>query len=100
MKSIILLIGAAVAIKYRPPAGSNPWHLDAGAINDKATETDYPVDYVVPNFGKDEEIARIQSLYTAHPKNKDWKFVAKKDRPDEPKRDYFVPNFGVDEDIK
>ena len=62
---------------------------------------DHPVDYFVPNFGVDHDIASTQDNI----KNTEAKlghklaYVPKKDRPAEPPRDYFVPNFGVDHDI-
>ena len=44
----------ALKMKYRPLAGTAPWHKDAEA--NSWVKPDWKVDYFVPNFGLDEEM--------------------------------------------
>ena len=52
MKFILLIaVSATKATKYRPPAGSNPWHDEPIEV-----KPEFKHDYVVPNFGVDSDI--------------------------------------------
>ena len=95
--TLLILIGSTKA--YRPPEGSNPWHKNLDEIDRIKNDLPYTSNYVVPNFGPDEDIERIQRFMEEAPGNKDWKVVPKNERPKDHPTDYVVPNFGVDEDI-
>jgi len=62
----------------------------------------HPMDYFVPNFGVDGNIAStFESLAVAEKiTGHHWQWVDPKDRPKPPPVDYKVPNFGEDADIK
>jgi len=65
-------------------------------------KTPYPMDYFVPNFGRDKDInTSFSSLdwaekNTGHNWKIDWDAIKAK----KPAKDYPVPNFGIDEDVK
>jgi len=59
----------------------------------------YPIDYVVPNFGVDSEIADHDSNLKKTETLLGRKFNPKLKEDPHP-TDYKVPNFGVDQDIK
>ena len=47
----------AQAIKFRPYAGTAPWHKEAADIEETSeVKPDWPVDYFVPDFGVDEDM--------------------------------------------
>ena len=61
----------------------------------------HPVDYFVPNFGTDRDIAVTQQNLRDSERalNHKWNVVPKKLRPAPHPVDYFVPNFGLDHDV-
>ena len=79
--------------------------IDAGCVNElnslPTTKPPYPMDYPVPNFGMDEEIATsIKNSELAQKEhNHDWVIPDKKSLPPPPPMNYFVPNFGLDKEI-
>ena len=57
----------------------------------------HPVDYVVPNFGQDEDVKTTLKFAQDAEADLDHKWVIPEgDPPAGPPMDYFVPNFGVD----
>ena len=58
MKYSLLLLSSASAIKFRPPAGSNPWHKDVS--EGTWFKPDWDINYFVPDFGVDPEIIATQ----------------------------------------
>ena len=58
----------------------------------------YPVDYVVPNWGQDEDVKSTLAFAQAAESEEGITWVPSA-APATPKRGYFVPNFGVDHDI-
>jgi hypothetical protein len=62
----------------------------------------HPMNYFVPNFGRDRLINETDGSLDWAQKNlkHTWVPTLKSDLPKGPPKDYFVPNFGVDEDIK
>ena len=68
----------------------------------KAKKDPYPMDYKVPNFGIDQDVATTQASIAQQEKRrgKVWVAKLKKDVPKGHPVDYFVPNFGVDSDVK
>lgn len=44
------------AIKFRPPEGSVPWH-EAAKKPEVTDPKDHDINYFIPNFGGDGEIA-------------------------------------------
>ena len=59
----------------------------------------WPVNYFVPNFGKDHEIINTEKNIADTEKNMGKKMAAQWGKPVEPPRGYFIPNFGMDKDI-
>ena len=59
----------------------------------------YPMNYVVPNFGVDQEIKDHDANIAIVEKELGHVFTPK-EAEDGPAKDYKVPNFGVDQDIK
>ena len=51
----ILLVASANAIQYRPYPGTAPWYKEA--TESTWITPDWEVDYKVPNFGPDTDIA-------------------------------------------
>jgi len=84
-------------------AESDPICSTAGCnyAKDKG-KTPYPMDYFVPNFGRDRDINTSFNNLDWAEKNVGHKWVVdfKKMKEKGPPKDYPVPNFGVDEDIK
>ena len=50
------LLESTSAIKFRPPEGTVPWHEEA-KLPEWKDPKDHDIDYFVPNFGMDTEIA-------------------------------------------
>lgn len=59
----------------------------------------HPMDYFVPNFGRDHVIEQNHASLDWAENNLKHKWDYKKGEKGPPK-DYFVPNFGVDQDIR
>ena len=71
MKQIILAISALLAsaegasirpyslVQYRPTAEAAPWYKEQ-STGDTWMDPKWPVNYAVPNFGKDHEIISTQ----------------------------------------
>ena len=59
----------------------------------------WPVNYVVPNFGKDHEIISTEKTIAETEKTMGSKMNAAWGKPVDPPRGYFIPNFGMDKDI-
>jgi hypothetical protein len=84
-------------------AKSDPICSSAGcnyaSTKGKAT---HPMNYFVPNFGRDHLINQTDGSLEWAQKNlkHTWVPVLKKDLPDGPPKDYKVANFGVDQDVK
>lgn len=80
---------------------SDPICSSAGCnyASEKGPKT-HPMDYFVPNFGKDHQIKQThESLdWAENSLRHRWVYV-KPDPKKDPPKDYFVPNFGVDEDV-
>lgn len=55
MAVLALFTSQAVAIKYRPPAGTVPWGSDA-TLPEWRDPQDHKVNYFIPNFGEDSDI--------------------------------------------
>jgi len=80
-------------------AESDPICSSAGCTQyEHPKKKGYPMDYFVPNFGKDHEIGTTDESLSIAEKQLKHKFVIN-DAPKSDKKDYFVPNFGVDKDI-
>ena len=83
-------------------AESDPICSSAGCNHpsQKGAKT-HPVDYFVPNFGKDQHIKESDASLEWAQKNLKhvWNYVPKKEEKGPP-MDYPVPNFGMDPDIK
>jgi len=62
----------------------------------------HPMNYFVPNFGRDHDINDSLAHTSQSEANLDhqWNPVPKKDQPKGHPTDYKVANFGVDEDVK
>jgi len=82
---------------------SDPVCSSAGCnyASEKGKKT-HPMNYFVPNFGRDGTINQsFDSLAWAEKEqNHKWVVDPNWKKKKGPKLDYFVPNFGVDEDIK
>ena len=69
----------ATKINYRPPEGATPWHK--AATHSSWDEPTWKVDYFVPNFGRDSDVAdSLNHLNEAQGKLGTW---------DLPKDDWF-----------
>jgi len=83
---------------------SDPICSSAGCAGPKATKgaATHPMNYFVPNFGRDHLINQTDASLDWAEKNlkHTWVPVLKDDLPKGPPKNYFVPNFGVDEDVK
>ena len=88
----------AVKSKFRPLPGTAPWYKEA--TKSTWVKPDWPVDYVVPNFGQDKTIKEsIKNMEAAEEQLKH-KMQATFKPPKGHPIDYKVPNFGQDNDIK
>ena len=68
--------------------------------DDNKPPTDYPINYEVPNFGQDTDVATtLRNAGDAEKELGHFWDAAKKPAKPHP-TDYFVPNFGQDEDVK
>jgi hypothetical protein len=87
-------------LQYRPIAGSVPWHL--AVTTPEFENPGHPVNYVVPDFGVDQDIKNVSGAIAQSEKklNKTLKasFGATASTVATP-RDYVVPDYGVDRDI-
>ena len=97
--AIVALICASQAIRMRDDPICSSTGCDTLHYKDEG-ETEYPRDYVVPDYGADPEIAATASNLAAAETSvghtyglKTWK------APDGPPSNYVVPNFGIDNDI-
>lgn len=100
--AVMLLVNGSGAVKLeREPLFSAPQRNDWAFETAKKTGPDHPVDYAVPDFGMDKEIANTQkSIADAErAKNHELTFKSGPPPPEHPK-DYYVPDFGVDHDVK
>ena len=81
---------------YRPfTNGRTPWYK----THPRHAAIGHPVDYKVPNFGVDADIASsLEHLKNAEAKYGKMKKISYKKQP-LPYKVYTVPNFGVDPDI-
>jgi hypothetical protein len=81
--------------------GSDPICSTAGCTQYKhpSQAASYPMDYTVPNFGADSEMADFKSNLEKTEALLGKKFNPSKKEDPHPV-DYKVPNFGVDQDIK
>ena len=55
MAALALTMEDVYGKSFRPPAGTAPWHEEKREW--KWHKPDYPMNYVVPNFGIDHDIA-------------------------------------------
>ena len=97
--AVIALIANTSAIALtREPLLSNSNDLE---VHQRPAYADYPIDYVVPDFGKSHEIIYTENniknaeALLAHPLAAKWGETKNPVNP----RDYFVPDFGLDQDI-
>ena len=89
----------AMKLKYRPLAGTAPWHKDAEA--NSWVKPTWDVDYFVPNFGVDPEVSNIAASIAETEKLMGKTFDLPSEESQKPayKTGYTVPNFGTDHDI-
>ncbi len=85
----------AIKQKYRPPAGSNPWHHDASRPTWEVP--DWNVNYHVPSYGQDNDLRLTNMNLKKAEQELNHKMVIKK--PKTHPMNYKVPNFGKDSDI-
>ena len=55
MAAIAVSTASAVKLGYRPYPGSVPWG-DSATLPEWVAPKDHPVNYFVPNFGKDNDM--------------------------------------------
>jgi hypothetical protein len=87
----------AMKQKYRPTPNSAPWHKAV-----KRTSWDsptWPVNYKVPDFGVDEDIANTSTNLAGSEKLLKTQLHADFKAAASIPRDYFVPDFGLDHDV-
>jgi len=96
--TLALLTNEVKAVKYRPPAGSNPWHKSASL--GELVDPKYPINYFVPNFGVDREIKWSNDNLAEAEKKVGKKMTASFKKPPSHPMDYKVPDFGQDSDIR
>jgi hypothetical protein len=78
---------------------SDPICSSAGCTQYEHPKTKgYPMDYFVPNFGKDHDIGTTDTSLSIAEKQLGHKLTINA-LPKSDAKDYFVPNFGVDKDI-
>lgn len=87
----------AIKQKYRPPAGSNPWHHDASVPTWE--RPDWNVNYPVQSYGEDTEMRHTRKNLKLAEKEVGHKMKASFKKPPSHPMNYKVPNFGVDEDV-
>jgi hypothetical protein len=83
MAALVLTLEQAIAVygkntDYRPPAGTAPWHEEKREW--RWHKPDYPIDYKVPNFGIDHDIAVSQQNLEVAEKTLKQKFNPKKNK--------------------
>jgi len=94
--------GSLVQLDSEVETESDPICSSAGCTHPKrANAATHPMDYFVPNFGKDENVKHTWSSLDWAEKSLKHKFnpTLKGDTPDGPPKDYFVPDFGLEEDV-
>lgn len=99
MAVLALFTSQAVAIKYRPPAGTVPWG-SAATLPEWKDPQDHKVNYFIPNFGEDAEISTSKKNLAVAEETLKHQLQASFDPPASFKKNYFVPHFGEDADIK
>jgi len=99
--AVLLLVQGSNAVNLeREPltGGSNNWAFTKKQI---ANGPDHPMDYFVPDFGKDKEIGTTQKSITDTEKNMGHLLTfGQKKEADEHPINYAVPDFGPDHDVK
>lgn len=85
----------ALKTKYRPPAGSNPWHKEVKSNTWVAP--DWDVNYFVPDFGVDNDVLNTQKHLADSEGKLGHKLFATFKKSEGHPVDYFVPNFGADQ---
>jgi hypothetical protein len=84
-------------LEFRPHTdGRTPWYK---AVPKKEADPDYPINYVVPSYGADQEITATQNSQATAEKQVGHKLQATFEKPKGFKKDYVVPNFGADHDL-
>ena len=95
---VALFASQAEAIQYRPTNAQAPWYKEQ-STGETWMDPKWPVNYSVPNFGKDHEIVSTQDAISKTEELMGKKINASFDEPKAPPRGYVVPNFGKDFDI-
>ena len=97
--AIVFLSEDAKAVRYRPYSNTAPWYK--GASTGPIDDPEYPINYVVPNFGEvDREIGVSQTNEVNAESKVGTKMTASFRVPASVPQDYFVPNFGIDNDVR
>jgi hypothetical protein len=80
---------------------SDPICSSAGCPKNYATAATHPMNYFVPNFGRDKNINETWGSLDWAEQSLDhkWLPLLKKDLPKGHPKDYFVPDFGLEEDV-
>ena len=81
--------------QYRPTAEQAPWYKEQ-STGDTWMDPKWPVNYAVPNFGKDHEIISTQKSISDQEAAMKHTLQSTFQKAKDPPRGYFVPNFGVD----
>jgi hypothetical protein len=92
LAALTFLSGDAQATKYRPIPGTGPWHKDASLTTVEKPE--WKINYFVPNFGVDRDIATSQSNQNLAESSVGYKMKASFKTPKSHPVDYPVANFG------
>ena len=95
---VALFASQAEAIQYRPTNAQAPWYKEQ-STGETWMDPKWPVNYSVPNFGKDHEIVSTQDAISKTEELMGKKINASFDEPKAPPRGYVVPNFGKDVDM-
>jgi hypothetical protein len=109
--AIIALVGGAAAVQHHHhhhnlvalsedpdcTTSQNTGRCSLGHYAGEGTAP-YPVDYVVPNWGQDEDVKSTLAFAQAAETEEGVTWTPSA-APATPKRGYFVPNFGVDHDV-
>ena len=88
---------SAIKSKYRPPAGTNPWHHAASVPTWE--KPDWNVNYHVPSYGADRDMKLTMENLKLAEQEVGHKLKSSFKKPKSHPMNYKVPNFGVDGDV-
>ena len=93
-------LAALVSVASAVTIASDPYQVTPAIVPSFDKDMKHPMNYFVPNFGVDRDIAATEKAIAAAEKKLKYTWTPTKKTPAEDwPKNYFVPNLGLDKDI-